>query len=489
MMNLKLFYVEDYGAVGDGVTDDGIAISSAVAAATADPSLHKKVCLKKDTVYRVESVLDNVNASLFSLMDCQNMTIHGNNTTLLMKSPLKIASVIRCDNIEITGLVIDYSPKPYVLGRVIAINAEAGMVDFITQNELGFEGDYFQAPDPFFAFPNTEKKRYHYFITAYEYLNTPNHYRMHIREDFRYRIHDVQMDDEFILPYVGASHQNGGAFLFTRNRDFRMSDCTILSLPEFGFDVRNNIGKGYFKNVRFIPDEKTGIKLVSWRDGFHVKDNLDQIVWDQCYIGPLGDDAFNLSCVQLDIQSIDDDGMTIHALPAEAGNTRELVAGDEYVAYAIETCEYFGEGKIAQVFESEQDVHVQLDKPLPGLKPGMQLSIYRYANQGYIIKDCYIEGTVRARGSGTFLNNTFNVFWVRVENEFFVEGPVPKDILFKDCTFTTFYDDNAEIFHVGTLGKAGTQQCEYKCKNIVLDHCSFLKGKVQVDDGNELIIQ
>ena len=106
-----------------------------------------------------------------------------------------------------------------------------------------------------------------------------------------------------------------------------------------------------------------------------------------------------------------------------------------------------------------------------------------------MIKDCYIEGTVRARGSGTFLNNTFNVFWVRVENEFFVEGPVPKDILFKDCTFTTLYDKDSEIFHVGTLGKAGTQQCEYKCKNIVLDNCQFLKGKIQVDDGNELIIR
>ena len=38
------FHVKNYGAVGDGITDDGAAISRAVAAAAACPG-EKKRCL------------------------------------------------------------------------------------------------------------------------------------------------------------------------------------------------------------------------------------------------------------------------------------------------------------------------------------------------------------------------------------------------------------------------------------------------------------
>ena len=48
-----------------------------------------------------------------------------------------------------------------------------------------------------------------------------------------------------------------------------------------------------------------------------------------------------------------------------------------------------------------------------------------------MVKNSYIEGTVRVRSTGTFENCEFNVFWVRVENESYVEGPVPKDIYSK----------------------------------------------------------
>ena len=55
--------------------------------------------------------------------------------------------------------------------------------------------------------------------------------------------------------------------------------------------------------------------------------------------------------------------------------------------------------------------------------------------------------------------------------------------------FTTPYDADAKIFHVGTLGKNGLHNCAYKCKNIVLENCTFEKGTIDVEDGNELIIR
>lgn len=67
-------------------------------------------------------------------------------------------------------------------------------------------------------------------------------------------------------------------------------------------------------------------------------------------------------------------------------------------------------------------MNIRLDRDLPGLGKGCQIALYRF-NKNFLVKDSYIEGTVRVRSSGTFQNCKFNVFWVRVENETYVEGP------------------------------------------------------------------
>ncbi len=486
-MECKYFKVEDFGAVGDGVTDDSAAIAKAVCAAVSDSSEQKTILFRKDATYRAQSDYSGRNY-LFMLKNAQNISIAGENTTLLLKSPLRVIGLEGCRHISFSGFRIDYSPKPYILGTVLAYDSERGTIDCRTVQELGFDGVHFEAPRPFFAFPNTERRRYHYFIDSYDKLGE-NEYRMNIRDTFRYRIEELHIGEKFILPYVGASHIGSAAFMMTQNEEFHFSDIRILSLPEFGFDIRYNLGAGSFTNIVFRPDEKLGIHLVSWRDGFHVKDNLGRIVWKGCDIGPLGDDAFNLSCVHLDVQSVDEEHSTFHLLPAEAGKTRQLSPGDNFCAYSLETGEELGYGKVEQVFESDTDVCFRSDAPLPNLKPGMQVSFYKYGNQGYLIEDCNIEGTVRVRGSGTFLHDRFNVFWVRVENESYVEGPIPRDVLFRECVFTTPYEEDAEIFCVSTQGKGGRRDCTYKCKNIVLEHCQFEKGTIAVDDGNELIVK
>ena len=158
------------------------------------------------------------------------------------------------------------------------------------------------------------------------------------------------------------------------------------------------------------------------------------------------------------------------------------------MAYALDSGKLIGEGKVSRVIPSENDVRFVSDTELPGLEKGMQISFYRFANPGFSVRNSYIEGTVRVRGSGAFENCSFNVFWVRIENEYFVEGPVPKNITFRNCEFTTPYGSDAEIFHVGTLSRVGSD-CEYKCRNIVLDGCRFVKGTYHADEGNELTVK
>ena len=153
------------------------------------------------------------------------------------------------------------------------------------------------------------------------------------------------------------------------------------------------------------------------------------------------------------------------------------------------TGEYIGETEIEAVLQSTGAINLRLKEDLPKLEKGCQIALYCY-NRDFVVKNSYIEGTVRVRSSGTFENCKFNVFWVRVENESYVEGPVPKDITFKKCSFTTPYKTNPRIFHVGTLKATGySGMPEYKCKNIVLDGCTFTGGTYGADAGNELIVK
>ena len=210
------------------------------------------------------------------------------------------------------------------------------------------------------------------------------------------------------------------------------------------------------------------------------------MTWDNCYIGTIGDDAFNLSSVTCTVDSYNSSSRIINMLPGEDGVTREgLSAGDELVVYNKTSGKLVGEAKIVSTINSSSNVVVKIDRDL-AITPGDKVDFYRY-NKDYVIKNTYIEGTVRVRSSGTFQNCQFNVFWVNIENDgYYWEGPVPKNITFSKCTFTTPYSKDTAIFNVAT-NTSNYTAAEYKCKNIVLSGCTFTKGTISVQDGNQLI--
>ena len=485
--NAVIFRVEDYGAKGDGKTDDGPAVSRTVEAAMNSTAADKVVLFQSGRTYRLASApKENSFNRVFSLIGGKNIHILGENTRLLMKAPSRVAYFKQCQNIEFSGFIIDYSPKPFVLGRVTAIGPGNRYIDFQTSEDLGFTGTV-NPPAPYYAFRNRREERLHYFISSMENRGS-GRYRLYMTDADR--VAKAVVGEEFILPVYQHSHSIGSLFSISETTNFDMKNVYIEAVPEFAFDIRSNAGYTRFTNVRLEPTPGSPIHLVSWRDGFHVKDNVSKPVWDNCYIGPLGDDAFNLSAVICNVQSYDETTGKVVMKPAEAEPYRNgLKAGDELAAYNMSTGEDFGVAKIAEVYPSGTSVQIRLDRKMPGLKPGCQIAFYTM-NKDFVIKNSYMEGTLRVRCPGTFENCRLNVFWVRVENETYVEGPVPKDILFKNCTFTTPYAADKEIFHVGTqIGSGFSAAPQYKCRNIVLQSCRFLKGKAAADPGNELIIK
>lgn len=103
---------------------------------------------------------------------------------------------------------------------------------------------------------------------------------MEIKENSRWRMEMMTQGEEYLLPLHGGSHLVGAACTIMDSDGFRLANLRFYSHPEFGFDIRNNRGNMLFEGISLWPRDGDREQLVSWRDGFHIKDNTEPIVWD-----------------------------------------------------------------------------------------------------------------------------------------------------------------------------------------------------------------
>jgi hypothetical protein len=116
--------VRDFGAVGDGVTDDAPAIGKALAAAKADgiPSI---VVFEKKTHH----LGDNPAAwHCFQMTGHENLTIEGNGATLLCGERSLAFHFEGGRDITVRGLTFDTVKPGFTQGEVVAVDA-AGTID------------------------------------------------------------------------------------------------------------------------------------------------------------------------------------------------------------------------------------------------------------------------------------------------------------------------------------------------------------------------
>lgn len=105
-------------------------------------------------------------------------------------------------------------------------------------------------------------------------------------------------------------------------------------------------------------------------------------------------------------------------------------------AYDIKTGAYIGRGRVKAVL-AQSPKQIVLEEPLPGLdkSDGVRVAFVSLATPGSQIIDCCVKGTVRFRGPITVKNTTFDILemWEMVEGD--TEGPIPRDVVFENCTF------------------------------------------------------
>jgi hypothetical protein len=126
VLNTKkgILHVRDFGAVGDGVADDVPAIRKAFTAAKAD-GIPSTVVFEKKTYH----LADNPSAwHCFQLEGHENLTIEGNGATLLCGEGSLAFHFEGGRDITVRGLTFDTVKPSFTQGEVIAVD-EAGTID------------------------------------------------------------------------------------------------------------------------------------------------------------------------------------------------------------------------------------------------------------------------------------------------------------------------------------------------------------------------
>lgn len=503
---VQVLHVSDFGAAGDGVTNDGPRINDAIAVAMAsrEPTI---IEFDGSKIYRVTSKY------AFNLQNAENIYIKGNGAKISLRHPARFAIVDDARNVTLEGLTMYYNPIPYFQAEIVGYNVSAGTLDVKVQPQYPMPA----LDDPSvtdnrstWAFGHTwGDYRSHFWIKTVKEID-PSHtaqriIRMQGRDETLNRIENMGKKAQGIIVPVPRVGQQGNYTLHVRRSGhivFR--DLLIQTAPQFICDAIGNTGPIRFENVD-IRVAAEGERFVSWRDAFHVKQNRFGPAWEDCDFDgwAMQDDLWNLTSVWARITNINGNNPKLLNTTYMA-EYRDVNwnAGDWVTAQRPGSGVTVGSARVVTVSGTGSTINLELDREIPGLVVGDRLFNEQMSNRGAVIRRCRTyqgdagQASVRTRTPTLFEDNYFHdmYIWIHAESS---EGPIPERIVFRrnhfkadqlrsrlidtgyDCTQpaanSIIYEDN--VFEHGTIG----------CKNA--KNVSFVNNNFLATDNQYNVMQ
>lgn len=434
---LKVLYVADFGAVGDGVHDDMAAIHKAVDAAKAAGGAI--IRFEKEKHYRVIGKDDLSYEVAFELLDTANIKIEGQGSTIILHPPDGLANIRRSRNIQIDGLLVDYAPLPYYQGAVTDINIDNMTVDLVVPERYPVpltgvcenDNPYFArsfAPD--YPGARTSKMTHNIYVESVSALDDPRHVRLHIRGSTKGSEHTRKIKPrliaakkggttEFIVPHRDYGHREGWTHI-SQSARVTFSNLHYYLAPYFWMRVKGNSGPVTFKNVDLKMKHPETELLASWRDGFHIKNARFGTLIDGSDLDGASqyDDTFAIYTRIHNV--VTQDGNTL-ALDAAFRDHKDLycwLPGDWVSIWNKDQTQLRGMARLVQLVdepESEKRFHLTFEQLPDGIQPDDVVISDEVLNRGTLIRNC----TTTSTGAGAAATTRFRASDIRFENNHF----------------------------------------------------------------------
>ncbi|MDG2279746.1 MAG: glycosyl hydrolase family 28-related protein, partial [Flavicella sp.] len=405
----KIFKVDDYGAKGDGRTDDTPAIQRTMNAAIKKPG---SVVLFSAKTYRLTH---KTKKFALRLNNGENMIIHGNGATLLISPDTLALDINNCKNVMVRGFIIDYSPLPFMQGTVYDVNAQEGTFTmevhkgYPIPSDAPFNSKLFGGPqmiDGKVKMNNgknalgrgwgviMEPKRRRFKrdvmnacrIRDYDILKSKagkRRVKLKLHELSAKNIADIEIGDRFVLP---LGMHAGGVMHITGGMENTLEDITVYSCPSLTFGAKQT-ERAVFRGIRVIFKPDSDRLITSCADGFHFRQNRRGSIIEDSLIEGQIDDSINIYCSANSIKKV------ISPKKYVLNNGTLIQKGDVLEAFEPLKGNSLGRVKVVSISIAKRDYTVELDQPIKGLtasnnrKKGQVFYNRTASGAGYIIRN------------------------------------------------------------------------------------------------------
>ena len=369
----------------------------------------------------------------------------------LASPPVRFLRLTGSRNVTFRDLNIDFEPLPFADGTVTGVNPRERFLDVRLASSVraspvggptGQDGEqaFFSMlwhPGPYGAVGR------HYWTERIERIGQPGTVRVHCSDRFK-QFGDIKPGTwQISLPVAGIAHRYGpgGCLDIFDNDTVTFENVELWSAPWFGSRVMRNTGEVTFRRVHIRPKPDAGRLMSTWRDGFHVKGNSGTLLWEDCILRGMNDDAFNISthCSLVREMVSPTEVVVLQAFPLDPMPWHE---GATFSAARLETGVLLGTARIVKVTTSPQTrvirgkpaatpVTLLLDRPIEDLAKGATVWEPQSSNAATTLRRCRIEQSCRLQTPVTLEDCDVTAFlWFHAER---VEGPFPSHVTITDC--------------------------------------------------------
>ena len=381
-------WASEFGAVGDGVVDDGPALRRALAAArAAGPGAKLRLGGGR---FRVGGVPDAAYA--LPISGAAGLSIVGDQATIVVSDPaLGCLSFSDCDGCEVEGVAIDYDPPPFTQTVITALNPLSRTFD--VKVDPGYpllDSSVFPFPTPDDPHPGTfgavfdpatrllKAGLIDYVAVAGAERLGPIAFRLRTLDDL-----PVGLSAGDVFVYLARS--SGHAVACYRSPAMTVRDVHVRAANAVAFALVQS-------DAAQITACSVDVELGSPR---LVSSNADGVHAQGCRVGPTVE-----GCV---FAAMMDDGLNVYALPLEIlsvpSDAEIVVAGDQPVRTGDRlefsdpvSGQVTGARRVASATVSGTSLLLQLEAPLLGLSSSAQDGVADVAfnldasGEGYLIR-------------------------------------------------------------------------------------------------------
>ncbi|MBQ5793342.1 MAG: hypothetical protein IIW17_04925 [Clostridia bacterium] len=424
-----VLYLKDFGAVGDGKTNDGDAIFAALSAAAEQ---HATLKFEENKTYYVSSVTGSRIAPLM-LNNAHGLTIDGCGSTILITPNMRYLRFNDCGNVKLTNLHFDYAVPVYLVGKVVEVNGN-DVTYSLDQNPYA---DHYNFNGGGFSIMYNEgtQARPHMFMGTCVKTGDKQ-----IKVTYT-SAHHYKKDDVVFVPNPGVGHA-ADQVLDVRGSDQPMlfENIGVHAASTFVWALMHNDAHMFFENVDLVPSptNEREIKMVAWRDGYHCKNNSEGIHWNNCEAEVLFDDVFNIAAtlgVVSEVISNSSFSIKNYENPADVFICSP---GDTVDIYDLKSGAYKGNARVRAVTnnaDGSRTIHLYYGETIDRVSEGCVVANRDTGAPGSTITNCHFQGTFRFLRNLYVENTVFDllVIWMMVEGS--VEGPMPGNVDYVGCTF------------------------------------------------------